>query len=353
MKLGRTLTELAKEIERQQAAKQDFVADTRHLEMGSKSNVIRIAGIGQQLAVSDYAHGQIAAECGIPKKYYDMMPTELRATNVNHWWQHGTPRKRLIRTLDGVMRADLSDRYRMIDNADIAEATLPVLFERSDLEVLSCEITDRRMYIKVGFKNMLRELKVGDVVQSGVIISNSEVGSGALEIAPYLNRLWCTNGCFSSEWGTRRNHIGRALGQDANGAYEFYRDETIMLADKALLAQVQDTVRACIDEVMFGKMVGQFATTQEIKLEADPVTVVERVVKRFSFTQDEGKSILLNLINNPDLEGQRDTAFGVINAITRTAQDAESYDRATEMERLGGSLIELPAAAWKQIGVAA
>jgi hypothetical protein len=32
-------------------------------------------------------------------------------------------------------------------------------------------------------------------------------------------------------------------------------------------------------------------------------------------------------------------SFGLINAVTRTAQDMESYNRATELERLGGEML--------------
>lgn len=354
MKQGKSITELAQEIERQQAAKQDFVVDTRHLEMGANTNDVRLHGVGKQLKVNGIAHGQIAAETGIPKKYYDAMPMDLRATNVNHWWHNNDkPKKRLIRTLDGTMRADLSDRYRMVDNFDIVEATLPMLFERNDLIVHSCELTERRMYIKVGFDSMQRELKAGDVVRSGVIISNSEVGLGAIEAFPFMDRLICTNGMIIPEFGQRRNHIGRSLGTDVETAREIYRDETLMLEDKALMAKIQDTVRACIDNALFARLSNSFAEKMDIKMDADPVTVVERAVKKFSFTVEEGKMVLDNLINNADLEGQRNTAFGLINAVTRTAENVESYDRASELEKLGGAMIHLAPNEWKKLGEAA
>ena len=33
--------------------------------------------------------------------------------------------------------------------------------------------------------------------------------------------------------------------------------------------------------------------------------------------------------------------WGLANAVTRSAEDCESYDRAIEMERIGGQVIEL------------
>ena len=40
----------------------------------------------------------------------------------------------------------------------------------------SCQLTDSRMYIKVVNTRLEAEVVPGDIVQSGIIISNSEVG---------------------------------------------------------------------------------------------------------------------------------------------------------------------------------
>jgi len=41
------------------------------------------------------------------------------------------------------------------------------------------------------------------------------------------------------------------------------------------------------------------------------------------------------------------------SAVTRAAQDLESYDRATELEYIGGKIIELPQTDWERLAVAA
>lgn len=32
--------------------------------------------------------------------------------------------------------------------------------------------------------------------------------------------------------------------------------------------------------------------------------------------------------------------FGLVNAVTRSSQDVEDYNRATELERIGGTILE-------------
>jgi len=43
------------------------------------------------------------------------------------------------------------------------------------------------------------------------------------------------------------------------------------------------------------------------------------------------------------------SAWGLANAVTRTAEDAADYNRATELEAAGGRVIELPAPDWMAI----
>ncbi len=143
MKTGRTLTELAAEIDRQNKTKHDYIADTRAMTLelepiAAKGTVLRLPGHGE-FAVRDYTHGQIAAHTNIPKQYYDRMAKEapaLLANNVNTWFEK-YPAARLVRTLDGAARAFLSDAYRPLDHYDFANVILEAAMKRK-LEIMSC-----------------------------------------------------------------------------------------------------------------------------------------------------------------------------------------------------------------------
>ena len=69
----------------------------------------------------------------------------------------------------------MSNRYRRIDNLDIASIVLPVLQDMEGMHFESCQLTESRMYIKVVNTRLEAEVVPGDIVQSGIIISNSEV----------------------------------------------------------------------------------------------------------------------------------------------------------------------------------
>lgn len=203
MKSGLTIVEMAQQIERQSKLKQDYLLDTRRLQVEPFGSQLYLHTFDdhddplvEPLEINQIAHRQIGTHLKIPAAYYDRMLSdypELLAENVNSWFQR-EPTQRMVRTLDGTVRAFLSNRYRRIDNLDIAEIVLPVIQQMEDAYFESCQITDSRMYIKVVNKRLEAEVVPGDIVQSGVIISNSEVGLGSVNIQPLVYRLvYCSS----------------------------------------------------------------------------------------------------------------------------------------------------------------
>ena len=196
MKAGRTLQELAIELDRQREAKKDLIVDTGVLSMdtGETGLALQVAGrdMASQFGVNEIAHRQIGQHLKIPAVYYDRMRAEypeLLVQNVNSWFARSTGTRRMLRTLDGTARALLSDRYRRIDNFEIANAVLPIIGSMEGAGVESCELTDSRMYLKVVNPRVTAEVRKGDIVQAGVIISNSEVGMGSVKVSPLVYRL--------------------------------------------------------------------------------------------------------------------------------------------------------------------
>lgn len=349
MKTGKTLVQLATELERQSTAKKDFVASTAVLEMTPEGELtLESETSTNEFPVTDHAHSQIAARLDIPAKYYNRMRSvapELLAANVNNWFHH-KPERRMIRTLDGQARAFLSDRYRRLDNFDLAEAVLPILAEMGEgIEIISTELTDTRMYIKVINSRLELEVQQGDVVQAGMVISNSEIGMGSLKVEPLIFRLVCTNGMIAQDHSQKRYHVGRHAQESET--YELFRDETLKADDRAFFMKVQDTVRAAVDVAKFSTIVERMKEATQQKIEGNPVKAVEMVSQKFGFSQPESCGVLQHLIQGGDL-----SAYGLLNAITRTSQDVQDYDRATELERDGSRVLSLPASTWKEIALA-
>lgn len=343
MKQGRTIVELAKELERQRLARKDFIADTRNLALktdvhGNSLLTLDMGKSSENLSLSDLAHTQIAARLQIPQKYYQKMRLENPALldwNVNEWFRH-TPERRMIRVLDGNARAFLSDRYRRLDNLELADAVFPIIQEMKGAEIDSCQVTESHMFIKVINKKMKEEVAVGDVIYAGICISNSEVGLGSLKVEPLLYRLVCRNGLIVKDYAQKRYHVGKQVGSE-DAAYEIYSDETLAADDKAFFLKVQDTVRTAVDETKFQLSIEKLQQTKQESTGDDPVKAVELLADKYTLSQNERGGILRHFLMGGD-----NSRFGLINAVTRASQDIGDYNRATDLERLGGELLSLP-----------
>lgn len=356
MKSGLTLNELAAELTRQQRAKADYLVPTQNLSMGTFGSNLFLqmtdgngGGELEPLEIGQIAHRQIATYLGIPAKYYEKMlgeAPELLAYNTNHWFQH-EPETRMVRTMDGVTRAFLSNRYRRIDNYEVASAVLPIIGEMVDAQIESCQITESRMYIKVVNPRLQSEVVPGDIVQAGIAITNSEVGQGAFSVQPLVYRLVCSNGMTVNDAAMRRNHVGRTAEVEEN--FLIYRDETLAADDKAFLMKIQDTVRTAVDEVAFEQVVGMMRRAKNADMNtADVPGVIKLASRDFGITDGESGGILQHLLEGNDL-----TLYGLANAVTRYSQDVESYDRASGLEAIGYNVLSMSAHQWNRINQAA
>ena len=353
MKSGRTLVSLAQELERQLASKKDLVVPTalmRHDtdDTGTTRLAIEEGGGPVRYGVTPLARRQLADKLKIPYAYFERMRGEqpvLLDRNVNTWLQSDDDR-RMLRTLDGNVRAVLSERYRRLDNFDLAESVLPILRQLPEVRFESVELTETRMYLKCVTPRLKMEMSPGDIVQAGVVISNSEVGQGTLSVQPLLYRLVCRNGLIASDRALRKTHVGRALGTDDDGITVF-KDDTLRADDKAFFLKVRDVVQAAVSETTFLQAAQKMQLTLGIPLIGDPVKTVEVLAQRYALNDSERVGVLRHLISEGDLSG-----YGLVNAVTHYSQEIEDYDRATELEGLGGKLIDLPATEWKGLAEA-
>ena len=351
MKAGISLVEMAQEIQRQAELKADYMLDTRSLHLEPYDSKLYLnaydpsgAPAIEPLEVNEIAHRQIGTHLKIPAAYYDKMLAqypELLAQNVNAWFQR-EPAVRMVRTLNGTARAFLSNRYRRIDNLDIAGIVLPVLQDMDGMHFESCQLTESRMYTKVDNTRLEAEVVPGDIVQSGIIISNSEVGLGSVNIQPLVYRLVCSNGMVVNDAQTRRNHVGRV--NEASENYQLYSEKTLEADDKAFAMKIQDTVRAVVDEVRFSQVVNLMKEAKEARMNTTDVPgIVKLVSKDFHITDEESNGVLQRLIEGNDL-----TLYGLSNAVTRHSQDVESYDRATALEGIGYNILSMSASQWNR-----
>lgn len=346
MKAGRTIQEFAVEVDRQNKAKRDFMVSTPKINAYQAGGALEIAFALKEETETEAdffagklattGHEQLASYLNIPKAYYDRMNVQenidLLAKNVQFWANKQVNDRRMIRTLDGNIRGILSDRYRRLDNNDLLIAMLPILKE-AKAQIVTCEITDRKLYVKFITHQMEGEVKKGDIVTLGGIISNSEVGFGALNIQPLILRKVCDNGLILNEIGYKKYHVGRKQKEETIDIS--YSDETNAAKDKAFWLETRDVIKQTVSQITMDKALTVMRASAGIKID-NPQVAMELVTEKLRLNEDESTNVLTHLINGGDLSN-----WGMLNAITRTAQDVASFDRSIELESLASQMLTM------------
>jgi len=344
MKQGQeNFEKLWEKLQAERAGARDYIANTRKLKFETKEEgggnstlfMEEAPNTFSSFGVSELAHRQLADRLKIPFKYYEQMRTKQPALldiNVNTWL-HEQPENRMIRTLFGNVRAFLSDRYQRIDNLELAYRIVKVMGENQHWAVGSCEVTDTRLYVKVVSDKLKTEVVPGDVVQAGFVVSNSEVGLGSVKIEPLVYRLVCKNGLIVQDRVHQRYHVGQRCVEGEYGQ-ELYREETIKTDQKAYFMKVEDILRGALDRELFENTVERMRAAKTKRLDADPVEAVKLLGEAYKFTEAETMQVGAHFLQENDY-----SHYGLVNAVTRTSQDIEDYNRATEFEKFGGQLL--------------
>ncbi|MCD8141516.1 MAG: DUF932 domain-containing protein [Planctomycetaceae bacterium] len=304
--------------------------------------------VSHSFPVNTIAAQQIAAFTGIPSVYYHRMREQNPALldhNINAWFQD-MDALRMVRTLDSRARAFLSDKYLPIDNFEIASRVLPIIDKVVHLngDNVSCEVTERSMHIKVINYKMEGEVVTGDVVQSGIIVSNSEVGQGMVEVKPFVYRLVCKNGAVIDAAAKKRRHVGKTIDLTSDD-YEIYRTETINAANQAFLMQIEDTVSSVVNPATFDKILDSMREAKDRTFTSRNIpAVVELAAKKYGVPEGETGNILTHLVNEGDT-----SLYGLANAFTRYSQDVDAYDYATALEEIGGKMFTMPKSVFDEL----
>ena len=302
----------------------------------------------------------LADKLSIPTQYLRRLREQrpgLYDANVNAWLD-GDSRRFLVRCLrpatgegPGAALAFLSDGYKRIDNLDVLLAALDGVRQAGvPVEVDGCDLTERRMYVRVvceqvramapallaGYRSPFTGAAGADnpVVFSGFVISNSETGCGAFSLMPRLVVQVCRNGMTITRDASRYVHHGERLDEGVVAWSGNTLDKTLAL----ITARTSDAVTAFL-EPGYVERVTRAIAAQAGHPVTDPQEAVAVVSQRLRFTDTQQADILNCFIRGGDL-----TAGGVMHAVTSAAQVQVDADTAHEMEAAGLRALEIAAA---------
>lgn len=303
----------------------------------------------------------MADKLGIPVGYLRRLREEhlpLYDANVNGWLGQQPDRQFLVRTLrtqdaacDGIARAVLSQRYRLVDNLDVLLAVLDgIRAAGADVRVERCDLTERRMYVQIASNSiavradtLLRDYvspftgargAENPLVFAGFVLTNSETGHGSFAITPRLVAQVCGNGYTITRDAMREVHLGGRL----DAGVVAWSERTQRAAIELVPRQATDATTSFLTGDYLGGSLSAIQERAGVRV-PDAAATVKYVSGQLRFSDEQQAVLLEHFIGGGDR-----TAGGILQAVTSAAQVQPDADVAYEMERVGLRALDLAVA---------
>lgn len=226
---------------------------------------------------------------------------------------------------DGTLRAMLSELYAPVDNRwylQVLKENIPggrlSHFDRSTADTI---------YGNVLIPDTIREEDDSDY--GGMVsLSNCEIGTRRLGQMPSLFRAICKNGCI---WG-----------ETAGKKYSFVHKSKDI---QAKLAQIRDNLTKNIQEQIpiMQSALTQFLETKALDTQGvNMVNCIAKVALDFRMTPSDASQIFDQWNTH---EKSYKNLFGLVNAVTRAAQEYDS-EKWVKFDQIGGELAQLTKDQW-------
>jgi hypothetical protein len=363
-----TLSAILEKIQTEAARKADYIAPTDALQVKThegNTNIVLEGNRGMptmEFQTNEVAFQQLASNCDI-----DVRTARRLRDNENYSAEFdqlinkilvNEPKSKMLRTFDGekpLVRAIVSDKFKTFDNVDLVEAALPQLMESdADWQIVNGTVTDSRLYMRLKSQNQVAEPAIGDAMANGIMLRNSEVGMGSVEVMQMVWTLWCLNGC-SSEKKTRHTHVTSARGTED---WSLLTSEAKDADNHALQLKLRDVVAGYTSRESFDHAVELFRSAHNDVVEnglANPSAVVDSVVKVLSLPKKSTGDIMAGLMQTIQQPGYRNKPISratVVNAVTAVAHTADP-DSVDDWYQSGRAVLDLPSSQWDVIAQAA
>lgn len=319
----------------------------------TKWNQLRVEAIGDDLRligksnvpaiVSHWAMGQLAERAGAPARYIRTLSSTLAAQNINYGLSNrsdGSDAQLLFHRNNGdlLLRAATGKVYERVWNWEVCDHLLAledagwkpampdpryVIVDDPTSNTPDLYASDHDMFAFLIASDRVIDDGSEGGLSRGLIVDNSEVGGGSLGLMSFLYRYMCGNHIV---WGAsevvdvRIPHVGSI------------RDK---LAETQLIVQRYMDASASDDEAMI-----QEARTFQIAKSRDEVI-------NALFAQLRSKGLSRKALEagydsvDPDVDGDPNTKWGIINGLTRASQANPYADQRHQLDRAAGHVMQI------------
>ena len=368
-----TLESILLKVRADKARQEDYVAPTRDLQFQTKivedgpnqPQIVleRNGGMPTKvLDVNDVAFQQISSKANLhvndTRRLVENYGEEFDPL-MNRIWQK-EDKGVLVRTYAdtvrperGLARAFVSDSFKTFDNHHFLEASLPGLME-SDArwQVVNGTITEKKLYLRLRSLVHEGEAKLHDPMALGLLLSNSEVGHGAINVQQLIWTLMCLNG-METQNKTRSTHLQSARGEDS---YGLLTDEAKAADTHSLALRLRDVTASFASRESFDLVLGKMRNAHEDGVNAkatDAISALTGILKLPKAAESKILDGLMATLQQPGYNDGHLSRATLVNSVTAVAnQESTHEDDKQDWMRLGAKVLELPRAAWRQVSEA-
>jgi hypothetical protein len=343
------LKDLLEFMRAQSKLRKDYVVPAKGVSVVNLDGVPQLAvdhgGFAGQTSYSlrGVAHDQLGQAVSIPAVYYDRLllkDTDLWQRNVNRWLPE-LDRNFLVRTMGDTVTALLSDVYFPLGNVSTFFNGFKAANERG-AEVIRVQLSEKRFYAAFVNHDWAEDVETKDGftrlkperVAPLVTISNSESGHGGLNVEIGMFNYICINHMV---WSRTLDRVHRGKRMEVG----FISPETRKLEAEMVYSVVKDAVTAAFNRDTFRAMVARMsdATAEVVDKPEETLAVLQ---EQHGLSDGEFAAFMNEFISPTVNQNTGPTVYGLMNALTFVAQQAEDPNREMELVRIGGAILRDP-----------
>jgi hypothetical protein len=220
------------------------------IQISEDASRVTLTDSGEEFVFDEQLERAFSTYLGINKSYLAKCPPSLKAYNVNWWLQ---AKEDVAAVIDAV-----GEHVVNVHKPGLIILPLPRVAEivtntfDPSYEIINLIRDERKFHIDIKTPHHVEihpderiegRKEVGDITHGGVRILANPTEVEAPKVMTYLHRLWCTNGCTSSEKeGTisiKGQTVDEVLAEMEAAAQRVMGDLDRKLADYAALAERQ------------------------------------------------------------------------------------------------------------------
>jgi hypothetical protein len=340
MKKGHDIRQVVQQINKDVKYKKDYIVTLNALEVTTSNNTypnLEFTDAPDQYSLTDHSMNQLCGKLEIGTQYLrKCLPVsqELVAHNLNFWIKNTKSKELMVRTIErdsdeflsNTARAVCSNRYKRIDNDVVVTHSLNKLMDLG-LDIKYVNYDRDTLNVTAVNPKVEGEVSKGDVVQSGVTITNSEIGSGSLMIQPFIYRLVCTNGMVAPRYLNRfySKHVGKIIIDPSQD------DQYITIIDK-----MQKQIDLVNDNEVWKESFQKLKDSTKQTINSHQIV---ELVKKQGVTESERAQIFERL-NHYVGDTFTTSKYELANAITNLGNDEDKSDqRSRFFQELGGLIV--------------